>query len=124
MRRAAHALFNLAVVEGQENLVGTVFENQEDLDHYFPSIMKYLNDLSEEDIVSNNEELDITSELLEQTCPCLRCASPSSQPNNLKDAEGLDDAGSDDEWSLLRIFGLQYGFLYIYWYLEHLLSFL
>ena len=97
MRRAAHALFDLAAVEGQENLVGTVFETQEDLDHYFPSIMMYLNDLSEEDVVSDNEELDIMSELLEQTCPRLRRASPSSQPDDLEDAEGSDEAGSDDE---------------------------
>ena len=69
---AAHALFNLTAVEGQENLVGTVFETQEDLDHYFPSIMKYLNNLSEEDIISNNKELNTMFELLEQTCPCLR----------------------------------------------------
>ena len=80
MRRTAHTLFDLAVVEGQENLVGTVFKTQEDLNHYFPSIMKYLNNLSEEDIVSDNEELDVMSELLEQTCPRLRCASPSLQP--------------------------------------------
>ena len=97
MRCAAHALFDLAAVEGQENLVGTVFETQEDLNHYFPSIMMYLNDLSEEDIISDNEELDIMSELLEQTCPRLRRASPSSQPDDLKDAEGSDEAGSDDE---------------------------
>ena len=97
MCRAAHVLFDLAAVEGQENLVGTVFETQEDLDHYFPSIMKYLNDLSEEDVVSDNEELDIMSELLEQTCPCLHCASPSSQPDDLEDAEGSDEAGSDND---------------------------
>ena len=97
MHHAAHALFDLATVEGQENVVGKVFKPQEDLDHYFPSIMKYLNNLSKEDMVSNNEELNILSELLEQTCPCLRHASGSPQPDDLEDAEGLDEAGSDDK---------------------------
>ncbi|EDQ98376.1 uncharacterized protein LACBIDRAFT_336013 [Laccaria bicolor S238N-H82] len=58
MHRAAQALFDLAAIEGKESLVGTIFQMQDDFDHYFPFIMSFLGDLSAP--VDDSEDEDAT----------------------------------------------------------------
>jgi len=88
---AAQAIFDISASEGKENLVGTVFHTQEERDHYFPYLMRFLGDLSEEDVEEDSSDLEDLTDLFAQTCPRL----PSPQPDDLDDEEGSGGSSSE-----------------------------
>ena len=91
MRQAAQAIFDISASEGKENLVGMVFHTQEERNHYFPYLMRFLGDLSKEDVEEDSSDLEDLTDLFAQTCPCL----PSPQPDDLNDEEGSGGSSSE-----------------------------
>ncbi|EDR06726.1 uncharacterized protein LACBIDRAFT_299547 [Laccaria bicolor S238N-H82] len=100
MRRAAQALFDLAAIEGKESLVGTIFQTQDDFDHYFPFIMSFLGDLSapvddseDEDATKNSRDnLTEMAVLFEKICP----GHPSAEDSDDDNEDNEDEAPAND----------------------------
>lgn len=70
LRQAANAVFDLAITDGKESLVGTVFRNQEEFDDYFPHLMTLLEELPEHDVAAGEGyDLEDLAVLLERAFP-------------------------------------------------------
>lgn len=54
--QAANAVFDLAVMDRQENLVGMVFHNKEELEHYLPYFISLVGKLPEDNMAQGEEE--------------------------------------------------------------------
>jgi hypothetical protein len=72
LRQLANAVFDLALTDGKDSLIGTVFRNQKELDHYFPRLMTLLGELPEQDVAAGEGyDLEDLAVLLEQAFPSL-----------------------------------------------------
>ena len=101
MRQAANAVFDLAVLDGRENLIGTVFRDEGELDHYLPYFTSLVGKLPEQDVAEGEEEnLEVLADLLRQSCPCLPSPRPPTQItflNRRGHSDVSDDMDEEDQ---------------------------
>lgn len=95
LRQAANAIFDLAVTDGPDLLVDTIFQNTDDRDLYLPYFTSLVGPLPEEDVAEGQEEdLDALAEIFRQSCPRL---PPPRLPTLTSRSVGYNNGPREDD---------------------------
>ncbi|EDQ98943.1 uncharacterized protein LACBIDRAFT_318468 [Laccaria bicolor S238N-H82] len=98
MCQAANAVFDLAAMEGEEGLIGTVFRNVEEHDHYLPYFISLVGKLSEDDAPLVEEDtLATLATYMRHACPRLPRPGFPTQTFHMNEDDGLEEQGDDGE---------------------------
>ncbi|EDQ98991.1 uncharacterized protein LACBIDRAFT_335457 [Laccaria bicolor S238N-H82] len=98
MRQAANAVFDLAAMDGEEGLIGTVFRNAEERDHYLPHFISLVGKLSKDDAPQDEEDVLATlATYMQHACPRLPRRGLSTQTIRMNEDNDPAEQGEDGE---------------------------